>query len=100
MSELISTRIEKNVSEEINKLAKQKNVGKTIVLRNIIMKGLADEKLELSLNLYKKGKVTLWKAAEIAQINIWKFIEEIKKERIAIKYSLEDAKEEIKQVFG
>ena len=55
---------------------------------------------EQSLESYKKGKVTLWKAANIAQLNIWQFIEEVKKEKIPMEYSLEDAKDDLKQVFG
>lgn len=100
MSELISTRIDKRTSTDLIKLAKKKNVGKTIVLREAIAKGLADLKLEQALELYKKGKITMWKAAEVAQINLWEFIEIIKKEKISVRYSLEDAEEDIKQVFG
>lgn len=100
MSELISTRIDKKTSNEIMKLAKKKNVGKTIILREAINKGLADLNLDLALDRYKQGKVTLWKAAEIAKITLWEFIEIIKKEKIPMKYSIEDAQEDIKQVFG
>lgn len=100
MSELISTRLEKDTSRDIIKLARLRKLGKTLMLRQIILKGLAKEKLDLGLQLYKEGKVTLWKAAELSKLNIWEFMEEVKKERISVKYSLEDAKEEIKQVFG
>ncbi len=100
MSELISTRIDKKTSNEIIKLAKEKHVGKTIILREAIDKGLADIKLNSALNLYKQGKVTIWKAAELSNLNLWEFIEIIKKEKIPMKYSLEDAKEDVKKVFS
>ena len=100
MSELISTRIDRKTSQEIIKLAKEKNVGKTIILREAINKGLADLKLDFALELYKKGKVTLWKASGIAQLSLWEFIDIIKREKIPFNYSLEDAKEDIKKVFG
>ena len=99
MSELISTRIDKRTSNELIKLAREKNVGKTVILREVISKGLADIKLEYALNMYKEGKVTLWKAAETARVNLWEFIEIIKREKIPMRYSLEDAQEDIKKVF-
>lgn len=100
MSELISTRIDKKTSDEINKLAKEKNLGKTIILREAISKGLEDLKLEFAIKLYKKGKVTIWKASEIAQISLWEFMDIVKKEKIPMKYTLEDAEEDFKKVFG
>ena len=100
MSQLVSTRIEENISREIMKLAKEKNIGKTALLRELITKGLADLKLDLALDLYRKGKITLWKASELAQINLWQFLEEVKKHKIPLHYTLEDAKEDIRQAFG
>ena len=100
MSELISTRIDKRTSSELIKLAKEKNIGKTIILRETIAKGLADLQLEQALDMYKKGKITMWKASEIVKINLWEFIEILKREKIPMRYSLEDAEEDIKKVFG
>ena len=52
MSELISTRIEKEISKDIEKLARERKVGKTILLRELIIKGLSGMKLDLALDLY------------------------------------------------
>lgn len=100
MSELISTRIERNLSKELLKLARERNIGKSIFLREVIIRGLSDFKQEQALDLYQQGKVTAWKAAELAQMSLWEFLEIIKRKKIPMKYTLEDAKEDIKQVFG
>lgn len=100
MSELISARIDRKTSNELIKLAKEKNIGKTIVLREAILKGLKDLKLEHALDLYKQGKVTMWKASSIAQLSLWEFIEIIKREKIPMEYTLEDAEEDIKKAFN
>ncbi len=100
MSDLISTRIEKNISVEISKLAKERNIGKSLLLRQVIIQGLSNFKLEFALDLYKKGKITAWKGAEIAHLSLWEFLDILKKEKIPMKYHLEDAAEDIKQVFG
>ena len=54
MSKLISTRVPKEIEEDIGKLAKEKHIGKTLMVREAIIKGLADLKLEYALELYKK----------------------------------------------
>ena len=100
MSELISTRVSKEVEEDINKLAKERNIEKTLMLREVIIKGLADLKLDYALDLYKKGKITMWKAADMAEISLWEIMEIVKQEHIPSKYTLEDAKEDLRQVFA
>lgn len=99
MSKLISTRIPREIEEDIGKLAREKHLGKTLVLREVIIKGLADLKLEYALELYKKGKITLWKTAQIAGISLWEIMDIVKERQIAVKYTIEDAKEDIRQIF-
>jgi len=40
------------------------------------------EKIDLALKIYKKGRVSLWKAGEIAGLSIWEMIEIAKKRKI------------------
>lgn len=100
MAELISTRIDSSIEKEIEKIAQERQISRSVLLREAIVKGLAELKLEYSLELYKKGKVTTWKAAHLADLPLWEFMDAIKKRKIPSQYSIEDAKEDIKQVFG
>ncbi len=43
--------------------------------------------LEKSLILYNAGKITLWKAARMADISLWKMIEIVKERRLIIQYA-------------
>lgn len=98
MTKLISTRAPEDVIKEVDKLAEKEKIGRTVLVRLILIKGLQQFKLEYALEQYKKRKATLWKASQIAGISLWEFIEKIKEEKIS-HYSLEDAKEDVKQVF-
>jgi len=53
-----------------------------------------------ALRLYEEGRITLWKAAEIAGISIWEMLDKIRIEKIPVRYNMEDAKEDIGLVFG
>lgn len=56
--------------------------------------------LTSSINLSQTGTVTLWKAASLAGLSLWQFTEEVKKRKIAVPYTLDDAKEDVRSVFG
>jgi len=99
MTKLISTRAPEDLIDEVDKLAEKQKIGRTMLFRLILMKGLQILKTEYALEQYKQGKATLWKAAELSGLPLWVFMDKVKEEKIS-DYSLEDAKEDVKQVFG
>ncbi|MBI4146940.1 UPF0175 family protein [Candidatus Woesearchaeota archaeon] len=100
MTELISARIPEETAQDIKLLAKARHTGKTEVIRALILQGLKEAKLEMSIQKYKEGKATLWKAAQLAGLSLWKFLDEVKKRKIGMEYTREEAQEEVKAVFG
>ena len=98
MSKIISTRAPEDLIKEVDKLAEKKKIGRTILVRQILIKGLQQFKIEYALDQYKQGRATLWRAAELSGLPLWVFMEKVKGEKIS-HYSLEEAKDDIKQVF-
>lgn len=93
---LISTRIPDDIEKELRWYAEREKLGMTIALRRILDKGLKEVRLEHALELYQKGRVTLMKAGEIAGLSLWEILEIVRKRRIPMYYTLEDAKKDIK----
>ncbi len=96
---LISTRVPDELDEELEWYAKKEKVGKTIALRRVLDKGLKDIRLEYSLDLYQKGKITLMKAAEIAGLSLWEILDIVREKRISPYYTLREAEEDIKSAL-
>lgn len=88
------------MKREIEWYAKKEKVGKTVAIRKVLDKGLREIKLEHALDEYKKGKITLWKAASIAGISLWEMLDMVKEKKIPAPYTLEDLKEDIAVAFG
>ncbi|MGQ9507692.1 MAG: UPF0175 family protein [Candidatus Bathycorpusculaceae bacterium] len=55
---------------------------------------MAEWKLEKALKLFRDGKVSLWKAAEIAGLSLWEIIEIIGERKISFSYTYEDFRED------
>ena len=55
-------------------------------------------KLTKAMNQYTEGKVSMGKAAELANVSIWKFLDEMKDKKIPIRYDLDDIKMEIDRI--
>lgn len=64
-------------------------------LRNLIVEGMSIEKRNKVLRMYKERKISLGKAAEILDIDIWQMIDMIKEENLYLDYSEEELKEDL-----
>lgn len=93
---LVSTRVTEELDKELEWYAKKEKIGKTIALRKVLDIGLREIKLEYALDLYQKGKITLMKAAEIADISLWVILEIVRKRMVPMHYTLKDVEEDIK----
>jgi len=47
------------------------------------------------LDLYREGKVSLWKAAKIAGLSLWEMIDLLAREKVLLNYTIEDLREDI-----
>ena len=96
MTATISTRIEEKILSEIDELSKEKQMDRASLLRNLIVEGLSIERKKKVLSMYKERKVSLAKAAELLNIDLWQMIDLIKEESIYLDYSEEELKEDLK----
>ncbi len=90
-----SVRLPKEMIEEIEKLSREEGVDKGTFIRKLMAESLKEYKIKKALELYREGKVSLWKAAEIAGITYREALEELKKRNIPFKYDLEDLEADI-----
>jgi len=90
-----SVRLPKEMVEEIERLSKEEGIDKGTFIRRLIMESLREYKIKRALELYREGKVSLWKAAEIAGITYREALEELRRRNIPFKYDLEDLEVDI-----
>ncbi len=65
-------------------------------MNKLILSGIKERKLKDALELYIQGKITLWKAARLADISLWRMIEVAKERKIPAQYGERELKEDIK----
>lgn len=96
MTATVSTRIEEKTLEEIDELSKEKQMDRASFLRNLIVEGLTIERKKRVLNMYKQRKISLAKATELLDTDLWQMIDLIKEESLYLDYSEEELKEDLK----
>ncbi len=78
----IATRVPKEIDEFLQKIMKEERLDKSATTRRILELGISEWRKERALDALKKGKATLAKAAEIADLSIYEMIELVKEKKM------------------
>jgi len=96
---VLSVRPSPDMERKIRKLMEFEKVDKSSIVRRALEKGLNEELKRLALNLYIERKVSLAKAAEIAEISIRDMIELIKERGISLNITIEDLRKDFEEAM-
>jgi predicted HTH domain antitoxin len=99
MTEIISTRISEDMAKDIEEIEKEEQADRATVVRKLLAKAITERKLERALVLYSSGKVTLWKASEIAGLSLWEMMEIVRQKKVSFQYSYEDFREDFEKAL-
>jgi len=92
MSKTISTRIDDEDAEKLEKIAKKENLDRSALVRKFILQKLKEYDIKQMVELYQKGIVSLQEAASQANVSLYEIMEYIKRENI---HPPDQSKEEI-----
>jgi|Deesub1362B_J571_1020462.scaffolds.fasta_scaffold02966_9 predicted HTH domain antitoxin len=90
-----SVRLPKEMIEEIERISKEEGVDKGTLLRKLVAESLNEYRIKKALESYRDGRISLWKAAEIAGITYREALEELRKRNIPFRYDVEDLRADV-----
>ncbi len=95
-SQVISARLPKDRIKQIEQIAHEEKVDKSTILDRALEHYTKEWTLKKALELYRNGKITLSRAAEIAGLTIWEIIDALEERKIVLQYDAEDFEEDMK----
>ena len=98
MADLVSvtTRLNKESVQYVNSVSKLFKIDKSTALRNILQKGVHEDKKMRALDLYLNGKFSIEKAAKFAGMYMGEFLDLMREKGIESNVTLDDFEESLK----
>ncbi|HJH28458.1 MAG TPA: hypothetical protein C5S51_01990 [Methanosarcinaceae archaeon] len=96
MLKMMQTKLQENTVGKINELAGESHIDTSTLLSKLIEDGLKIELLKRSTRLYAQGKVSMWKAAQMAGVSFYEMMAEIKKSGVLLQYGVDDFESDIR----
>ncbi|KYK31227.1 MAG: hypothetical protein AYK19_04090 [Theionarchaea archaeon DG-70-1] len=94
MQSPISIRPSKEIEKKLEKLIDLEKTERSTLIRRVLAIGIDEELKKCALQLFKDKKVSLAKAAEIADISIREMMDLIKDKGISLHITIEDIQED------
>jgi predicted HTH domain antitoxin len=95
MLKTVATRISSKLEEEITKFMEEEGMDKSTAIRRLLEIGVIERKKKRAIELYRSGKITLWKASQISGISLREMLEELNRLQITTHVTTKDLEEDI-----
>ena len=91
----LSTRLAKEEASKIDELAANLGLDRGAVLKQLIRKGLKEIQIERALDAYRRGTITLSRAAEIAELTLRDILLRLPEESVELNYDVEELRRDL-----
>ena len=96
--EAVTTRLPREMLREVERLAEEMKVDRSELIRRLLGSALRENRVEEAIQAYREGRVTLWRAAEMAGLSLREMMELAREKKIPVSYTLEDLRRDIEYV--
>lgn len=95
MMETKTFRFEENLVEELKKISEEEGRTESEIVREIVDKGLREYRIEKAIKKYQRGELSQGAAAELANVSIREFHQELKKRGLVLRIGRERLEREL-----
>jgi len=94
----LSARLTKDEAQKIDDLASALGLDRGSLLKQLIRKGYKDLQTQRALDAYRRGKITLSRAAEIAGLSLRDILLQLPEESIELSYDLRELQRDMENI--
>ena len=94
----LSARLAKDEARKIDELAADLGLDRGALLKQLIRKGLKDIQTERALDAYRRGTITLSRAAEIAELTLRDILLLLPEESIELNYDVRELRRDMENI--
>ena len=98
MAHTVSVRLSKETLIEVDRLAERLKTDRSEALRRFIERGLREARLDEVLNLLRRGKASIGRAAEMAGVTLYEMLDLVKEHRIPSGYGPDDLERDLREL--
>ena len=96
MSKTLSTRVGRETEEELRSYMRAEKVDKATAMRRLLELGVQGWRRETAVQLLREGKATVWRAATVAGLPLWDFIQLLDERKVILPVKGRDVVDDVR----
>ncbi len=93
-AETITTRLPQELVKEISEASQVEHLGKSEVLRRLLVQGMQQWRIHKALEFYQSGVFSFGQATRFAKVSVWKFSDLLKEYKVPLQLDAEELEQE------
>lgn len=94
----LAVRIPAEVEKELLEIIEKEGLDKATVVRNLLEMGIVEWRKRTALDFLREGKVTFAKAADMAKLSLWEFVDLVKQRNVEwVRFTPEELEKEFRE---
>jgi len=86
----VTARISEDLYEAIEELRAEERLDRSTAVAQLLERGVEDWRIDTAIRRYRNGDVSLGRAAEIASVSLWRFLDILEDRRVEVNYTEAD----------
>lgn len=94
-SKIINIRLDEKTLQDLEQICQWEKNDRTAIIRRLLGQAIETVKMNYTIKLYQEGKISVGKAAELADVDLWTFHDELLRLGISHPSDEEDLKADL-----
>lgn len=94
----VTARVPEDVYEAIEAIREDEQTDRSTAIKRLLERGIEDWRLDAAVSRYQGGTVSLGRAAEVADVSVWRFLDVLDDRAVEVNYAAEDLEADLAAV--
>lgn len=82
----VTARVSEDLYEKIEHIQEEEQTDRSTAIKRLLERGVGDWQIETAVRRYREGSVSIGRAAEIADVSIWRFLDILEERGVEMNY--------------
>ena len=94
----VTARVSEDLYEKIERIKDEEQTDRSTAINRLLERGVGDWQIETAVRRYRNGTVSVGRAAELADVSVWQFLDVLDERGVEMNYDESDLEADIAAV--
>jgi len=86
----VRARVPEDIYEAIETIREEEQTDRSSAIKQLLERGIEDWRIDIAVRRYGEGTVSIGRAAEIADVSIWRLLDPLEERGVEVNYTEAD----------